>query len=778
MNRFNFLHSVLFALVSVPQLSGLDTILVEIRTDDTPLETTWTIKDENGDLLFSDEGKMTEPNFIYVLSLEVEEDVCATFEIFDAGGDGMSGGGYYAVNRNKFWYGAFIRDFGGYNFHIMGDCVEGTACETPMPVSALVMLHPGVQNYWYTITPEEDMFYEIQACFNNQPGEMEQLDTRMYVYEKCPDVLLSTPEGAIAYSDNFCEAGAGFGSLRFEAGKQYFIRVEILEEPSLPAIRITFEPAKENPGCMDPASCNYNPLANVEDGSCVFDQGCGPDLEINSSVFESSIYLDKYILEDTCLLDEKCVTGLGERDIVRFSTAIFNIGNADYVVGFPDRNSDGFSDDNCHDHWHQLGYAEYILYGGAGQPEPIGFKNGFCVLDLECGVSEPKYDCNYMGITAGCKDVYSADIDCQWIDLTDVADGDYTMVARINWARLPDARGLHELDYENNWAQVCINLDRSSGELELTINNTCPEYVDCFGVAFGSAVEDCNGECGGVAHYGDINRDDEITRSDIDTYLAEIGNGVLQSTSCTDLDGNGLLSVYDACLLEECLATYDSTEPWHQHCLFPSGIDNPDSEATLSLMEVDLQENSIVVGCENLQSEIKAFQFRLSGIDEIVRVEDATGTGMRPYWSHGLDVLAISDSILMSGPETPLVKIFFKNQIENEICIAEIIDIVNPSFQKILGKLAPANCFFYSHVVDHGNGNGLFLFPNPVTDKLYIDTKGRTGLTMQLVTISGRVVKELSLEPLHVLNLLGFESGLYIAKFSDGTHRLIHIDVD
>ena len=28
------------------------------------------------------------------------------------------------------------------------------------------------------------------------------------------------------------------------------------------------------PGCMDPAACNYNPLASIEDGSCLNQFGC------------------------------------------------------------------------------------------------------------------------------------------------------------------------------------------------------------------------------------------------------------------------------------------------------------------------------------------------------------------------------------------------------------------------------------------------------------------------------------------------------------------------
>lgn len=765
--------SVLLSLTLGTCLYGLDSIFVEVKTGDAPTEITWTLKDVNGQILYSDEGLITEPNFSYAYQLEVDTDSCVLFEIMDSGENGIGAGGYYAIRRGNFWYANFVNNFGAYNSHIMGDCEEGLTCENPMPINSIAMYHPGTKNYWYTITPERSAFYNISTCFNRDLNN-EDLDTRMLIYDTCPAQILNTPEGALAFSDNFCASGAGFESLRLEEGIQYFIRVDILDDSPQEVIAVQILFTTENLGCMDPASCTYNPLANTDDGSCEYEAGCGPDLAIGRETFVNSLRLDKYEVEDSCLLAEECVTGLGVRDVVRFTTAIFNIGNADYVVGYPDTNSGGFSNDNCHAHWHQLGYAEYILYSGAGQPEPIGFKNGFCVLDIGCDSKNTKYTCAYMGITAGCYDEYDADIACQWIDLTDVEDGDYTMVARINWGKFPDARGLHELDYENNWAQVCINLDRSSGSLELTVLDTCEDYRDCYGVAFGPAIEDCNGDCGGMAHFGDIDLDQEISTSDVDTYLSEIGNGVVTATSCSDLDGNGVLTVYDACLLEECLSDYDGTEPWHQHCLFPGGIENTSLQATLTLMEVDIAEQSIIIGYESLQSNVRAFQFRLSGIDEITKVEDLTGTNMRPSWSMELDVLAIAGN-LPSGPESELVKVYYKNQIDNEICLSEVIDIVNTSYQKVLGETSADNCFFYSNVDNHYRPQGITLHPNPVTDKVYIDTKGRQGVIMQMYSIGGKLLREVELSPRHELDVSDCEAGLYFAKFSDGTTDLFHI---
>ena len=51
------------------------------------------------------------------------------------------------------------------------------------------------------------------------------------------------------------------------------------------------------------------------------------------------------------------------------------------------------------------------------------------------GGAEPKFDCeNYgdQGITAGCKDIYHANIDCQWLDVTELDLGTYIFKMSIN----------------------------------------------------------------------------------------------------------------------------------------------------------------------------------------------------------------------------------------------------------------------------------------------------------------------------------------------------------
>ena len=57
----------------------------------------------------------------------------------------------------------------------------------------------------------------------------------------------------------------------------------------------------------------------------------------------------------------------------------------------------------------------------------IGFKSGWCVMDLTEFINPPvggcnTYNCGYQGITAGCADIYHSGLDCQWLDLTEIPD--------------------------------------------------------------------------------------------------------------------------------------------------------------------------------------------------------------------------------------------------------------------------------------------------------------------------------------------------------------------
>ncbi len=78
---------------------------VAILTDDHPEETTWDIKDSNGDIIAS--GGPYSFSSIFIEDFTWPSNDCFTFSIYDAGGNGMDGGFYKIVNSSTqvIWVG-------------------------------------------------------------------------------------------------------------------------------------------------------------------------------------------------------------------------------------------------------------------------------------------------------------------------------------------------------------------------------------------------------------------------------------------------------------------------------------------------------------------------------------------------------------------------------------------------------------------------------------------------------------------------------------------------
>jgi len=149
----------------------------------------------------------------------------------------------------------------------------------------------------------------------------------------------------------------------------------------------------------------------------------------------------------------------------------------------------GWSWHSCHQHWHYDNYAHYALRGlcsssgdVAWEDRPVvGHKNGWCVSDTNTygvesaafqrctgqgGPYEPlglyDFSCVNMGISSGCSDVYAHHLDCQWIDITDVADGYYWLSVATNWKEDLRNQTSPENDYTNNEANVPIEISGMS----------------------------------------------------------------------------------------------------------------------------------------------------------------------------------------------------------------------------------------------------------------------------------------------------------------------------
>jgi len=176
-----------------------------------------------------------------------------------------------------------------------------------------------------------------------------------------------------------------------------------------------------------------------------------PDITFSATEMTRSVLLDTAIFQpNDCSIAEQCIAAAGVRRMLRFDTVTPNIGMGDLVLGAPPPPGESnavFVWSPCHGHHHVANYADYQLLDG-DQVVVAGHKQGFCLEDTEReipGSGSRGYSCSYQGISTGWADKYSRYLPCQWIDVTDVPAGTYTLRIRVNPLQM-----FPESDYTNN----------------------------------------------------------------------------------------------------------------------------------------------------------------------------------------------------------------------------------------------------------------------------------------------------------------------------------------
>jgi len=184
------------------------------------------------------------------------------------------------------------------------------------------------------------------------------------------------------------------------------------------------------------------------------------DLQPDMMELMTSAYLeDKTIFQLQCAMEENCLASQAYverhdsfRRLLRFTTAIQNIGSADFRPSIP---KTAWEWHDCHQHYHSMEtFSHFEIFNLQGERVVEGHKASFCLEDNACtGGVRPLYACaDYgdQGISAGCTDVYYNNIDCQWVDITDLDIGTYVFKMAIN----PEYK-VAETTFENN-AALCI----------------------------------------------------------------------------------------------------------------------------------------------------------------------------------------------------------------------------------------------------------------------------------------------------------------------------------
>lgn len=161
----------------------------------------------------------------------------------------------------------------------------------------------------------------------------------------------------------------------------------------------------------------------------------GPDLQPDRDRFVQHRITYRYIPSDSCTIEEKCVGGPGWRKLLMFPTADLNVGAEALDIGLVDyfHKTGGttlsergmFELSECHNHYHFSHYGTFTL-GEA--TNAISRKNGFCMqptarlMNNELSpLHHPYTDCEEQGVSVGWIDEYKMGLECQWLDVTDVA---------------------------------------------------------------------------------------------------------------------------------------------------------------------------------------------------------------------------------------------------------------------------------------------------------------------------------------------------------------------
>lgn len=742
-----FFFLLLFACPGYSQA----TLVVEVKSDAFPFDNYWQIK-QAGEVIF-EKPRGYQRHTVSRDTIILDESKCYSFSIFDLRGNGLcceDGDGYFKLYLD----GNLIREGGSFLYSDFEyfNCENGNGCIGAIPVQTGEHIIKNKNEQWHWFVPDSTGKYHISTCPNSGICPV-----KIWCYDQClPSLTGRGRPGTLFFAEQNCGQQAEISATLFK-DSAYLIRIgadPVGCKPDSIQWFLTFEGVAS--GCTNPRACNYDPTAVQDDGSCLFngDPDCpeGPDLAIDEDRFKTSLSRSVLDNDDPCLLQEGCIKGYGKRTIIRFDTWIDNMGSTDYFVGTPP--DDYFTPDPiwefdiCHNHWHYEGYASYHLFDSNGQKTPVGFKNGFCVMDVGCHPgSTPSYFCQYQGISANCYDLYDKDLDCQWIDITDVPAGNYTLVTEINTLRNPDALGRQELGYENNWAQVCIEIfeDETTDYKGFVEKEPCDRYVDCLGELYGNAQPDCSGTCNGTALQGDLDKNLDRNSFDVLHYLYGIVHDSLPATNCSDLNLDDRISITDAALLLHC-ASHEGSQPvpghYHAPCEFPFTISNPYDSTWLYVTNWHKEEAYFDLAYLSPYSDLTGLQMSFYNL-QIDRVE-----GLLPNYRgevfNGEQTLAIlsfeEDLIPRNQSWTNLLRIYYRNLSSNEICPSNTT-VVNDVLEEIIP--VSTNCLKTSAAFYPAREKRAWdLFPNPNKGSFILFNSGALHANYELTIFDSRGIEQ------------------------------------
>ena len=220
----------------------------------------------------------------------------------------------------------------------------------------------------------------------------------------------------------------------------------------------------------------------------------GPDLGIDTQRLMSSVTVIGNATVQQAEVDEGCAGATFGRTLVRFDVKTPNFGPGDLVFGSIScvstdtsaacRNVSCNTNPSCccggrsrcttgsgnfgsffefacpHGHIHFRSFADYRLLNQSGGVVATGHKASFCLLDsagatpgTSCNASSP-FTCGFQGIHAGCADIYSSALPCNYVDATGVPQGDYILEVTMD-----PLDAINESNESNNVARAPVRIN-------------------------------------------------------------------------------------------------------------------------------------------------------------------------------------------------------------------------------------------------------------------------------------------------------------------------------
>ncbi|KAF5899957.1 protein-lysine 6-oxidase-like, partial [Clarias magur] len=180
-----------------------------------------------------------------------------------------------------------------------------------------------------------------------------------------------------------------------------------------------------------------------------------PDLVPDPYYIQASTYVQRVPMYNLrCAAEENCLASSAYRSrdydtrmLLRFPQRVKNQGTSDFL---PNRPRYSWEWHSCHQHFHSMDeFSHYDLLDASSHSRVAeGHKASFCLEDTSCDYGYyRRFACtaHTQGLSPGCYDTYNADIDCQWIDITDVKPGNYILKISVN-----PSYSVQESDYSNN----------------------------------------------------------------------------------------------------------------------------------------------------------------------------------------------------------------------------------------------------------------------------------------------------------------------------------------